>query len=261
MISGGMIFLEDNLFKRRLGSSISGATEEVFNEDVNIQSMTTERVVTFSFGRTRTINTIILGGTNFKQFRLTDSDGNLLKNIDTNDFLEFEDSELDFINENFTSYYLNFDTIDTDFIQLEVLESLPTYNIGNFLASQLIGSFNGYPTVNQFNNSRSESKTKSYLGPTFVSKRDLARTLVLGFQGYTDENDINLRSLLWNRNKGFIVYPCGALSEKHFNPVDLNWSTGEFFFGQTVNNLRTQYRNNIWLAGVNSSMTIVESIR
>lgn len=271
-MTGGVSFFENSYARFKDGASIMASSNQndakyclqhseryyrwqsVGSDDVTAETLT------ISLPVAKTISRIFLIGHNFRNFNIRYGSGNDFTNIRGLDGHKTALNEDAY--ERDTAYY-EFDPVLIDTITIEINTTQSTdaeKYLTSFIVTNEIGTFRGFPDTKDLDLDRNESEQKGVGGALRILKsREMAK-LKLKLSYYPLQEDIDLISVLQERDDPFFVWPNGGRPNQ-FRLVQRGWRLSDLYLMQVSGPLQVGYARNIYVLGVDQSLTLKEVTR
>lgn len=160
-----------------------------------------------------------------------------------------------------TTTYFEFDEIMTTLVEVTLTppENEQLY-CQQIIATQEIGTLEGYPRVSAFNVTNNEIKNKTNTGLVHITKQSkILQTFSLGLTAYPGQHDVTLLERLYQQSESFLLWPCGGSSgQRYFNVNQEGWRLQDIYNVQTTGVASRRFNKNFHKGGVNSRVKFVE---
>ncbi len=271
-ISGGIKFLRKNrgdIDDENVTAAVSSGTgtrgyarnrkRYLRWESVGSDDVTTE-TYTYNFGAAYDIDRVILKRNNFKAFTVKYWNGAAwthVANVVTKEGTQADITET--ANEKSTNYY-EFDSVNTEKLQLTITTTQVVdaeKYLYEFIVSEELGTFEGYPTY-AGNFPKNRAKKKAATGSVAQTILGESFNCALAFAFYPVLADHTLMNTLWDLNKEFLIYPCGANADQFRFPNFIGNRLEDIFLVAFSTDFSPAYENNIYVNALNYSLSMSE---
>ncbi len=228
-------------------------------ESVGSDDVTTE-TYQLNFGASKDIDRLILKRHNFKNFFVKYWNGAAwthFANVVTKEGTQANITETG--NTKTTSYY-EFTEVSTDkiLISIDTTQAVDAEKyIYEIIATKELGTFQGYPVYQGGFAKKLASKValSGQTAQTILGERYHSN---LSFTTYPTEVDHNLMVTLWDLNKEFLIYPCGA-NEDQYRFSDMKGNRlRDIFLVNFVGNFEPNYNRNVYINPLNYKANFLE---
>ena len=229
-------------------------------ESVGSDDVTTE-TYQLGFGANEDINRIVLNRHNFKAFTVQYWNGAAwthFANVVTKEGTQTNITET--TNDKTTNYY-EFDYVNTSKILISVDTTIAVdaeKYIYEVIATEELGTFEGFPAYagafakkRAIKQSFEGTQNQSILGENF--------TCSLSFQRYGVEADHTLIQDLWELDKPFLIYPCGANEDQYRFTNKVGNRLRDIFLVGFSSDFSPNYELNVFELGLNYSVSFKEA--
>ena len=228
-------------------------------ESVGSDDLTTE-TYTLEFGADYDIDRIILKRNNFKAFTVKYWDGAAyvhFANVVTAEGTQANITET--TNTKSTNYY-EFTSVNTGKIQISVDTTQVAdeeKHLYECIATEEIGTFEGYPGyVGTFDKKR--SRKNALTGRVAVSIFGESFKCRLRFSGYPTEADHTIVNTLWELDKEFLIYPCGADAGQYRYEDMIGNRLQDLYLVTIDRDLSPSYTRNVYVNALNYDLKMLE---
>ena len=254
MVTGAIKF-----FRRPYSLASDGATTNIdaaknllsFNELFYFEQDGQADITVF-LSRTTNINRLLIVDTNAVSISVSN-----INNVTDQDM---NDVTFPYVPVDKTSYF-EFDKIEVNAVQVSLTppngEQLYCRQI---IATEEIGTLEGFPRVSAFNFTNNEIKNKTNTGLIHITKQfKILQTLSLNLTAYPSQKDITLLEGLYNQPESFLIWPCGGSNgERYFNVNQEGWRLQDIYNVQTTGVSSKRYNKNYYKGGANNRYRFVE---
>lgn len=164
------------------------------------------------------------------------------------------------------TYYIEFANVETDRIKIEAVKTQTANQekfIGQVIVTEELGTFIGWPIVREVAASLNERITPVMSGRISNQKSYETFGIQIDFANYPASAgaDLALAEDLFDRTGSFLVWLCGgAYGTTKFSSTMKGWRLKDFFNVMTVGPMRNSFQEGCYNLGVNTSLTLSESI-
>lgn len=222
----------------------------------------TTETLTITLPTAVSISRMFLIGHNFKSFDVRYDNGSPADFANVRGLDSLTDNEIDVSNISRNTSYFEFTPVTTDTLIIRAFTTQTT-NAEKFLAQFIVtnelGTFEGYPQLNDIELSRSIQKEQAISGRFHIQKGYESAAFDLNLRTYPKQNDIDLLQDLHEREDPFLVWPCGGLPDQ-FRIKQRGFLVDDIFQMQLDQGLRNSYDKNVYLMGVNQRYSFVEVV-
>lgn len=227
----------------------------------------TTETITVTFSEDKTIDSLLFLDINWKGFVVKYDNGGTWTHFASVFGLDGSKSnitETTFADD--TAYY-NFTEVTTGSIQITITTTQTANEekyCSQIIATNEIGTFLGWPLVDDITFDRNSRVRKTLSGKVSVQKSLESFSCNLKFQNYpstsTYNADIDLIMTLHDQEDPFIIWLCGGRRSTYFNYILRGYRLRDAITVQIVNELNLSYTDNILKNPVNASVELVEHI-
>lgn len=271
-ISGGIKFLRKNrgdIDDENASASVSSGTATrtyarnrkryLRWESSGSDDLTTE-TYELNFGDSYDIDRLILNRHNFKAFTVEYWNGAAwtdFANVVTKEGTQATVTET--VNTKTTSYY-EFDSVNTEKIRLSI-DTTQTVDaekyIYELIATEEIGTLVGYPIYSGTFAKRRALK-QAFTGRQAQSIMGESYRGSLAFNFYPVEADHLVIKELWELDKEFLIYPCGANEDQFRYTTMIGNRLRDIFLVNFISDLTPIYERNVYINALNYSVNLSE---
>ena len=272
-ITGGVKFFENNKALFRDGNTASASSNDSAAkfildvskytrwESIDSNDAVTE-TITVNFKLPQTIDRLILTGHNFKDFNIKYNGSSDFTNVSGLDGdLVGGIIETDYSND--TSYY-KFDEVTVSSITITVSTTQVANEqkyLDQFIATSEIGTFAGFPRVQNVQHNRNIKGSKAISGKNVIQKGYETTSFRMNFKTYPVQADIDIAEQLHEREASFLVWLCGGrYGIEHFSIEQRGWRLRDVYNMQLNRSLKADYEKGIYQNGANTNLSFVEVI-
>ncbi len=259
----GIKFFEESVCLFRDGATITATSNNtnakvVLTNDRRLRwesigsDDTTTETLEITFSGSETINRIYLAGNNFLSYNIKYDNAGWVTITPTTSF-----------NEEGVIYY-EFADITTTKLQInctttQVADEEKTLTTA--LAMAEVGQFNLFPDIKSVKIDRNETKKKTLNEKYLVQKGFKTRAFSIGFPAYSEQDDLELMTSLFEREEPFYVWLCGGkYGATYFKPIIEPFTLDDMITMQTRDSLSNKYKNNYYKGGINTTLKLVEVV-
>lgn len=212
----------------------------------------------------RKIDSLFLVRMNFKEFKIKYHDGISFVDFEKIETVNGEKrSSIDEHDYGYNTAYYKFTEVFTNRIEI-TCNKTQIENAQKVLSSVILtkelGTFQGFPRIRPSSNNN-ETRTRTLSKKSIVQKTYETNRIEINFKSHSFQNDLTLIETLFQREKPFLIYPCGArVGEKYFKLEQKNWRLEDLYNMQTVGELKNEYEKGVYLLGFNKTIKLVEHI-
>lgn len=277
-VTGGIKFFESNSADSKTGataSASSGNASAPFILDRNAYTVwrsvgsddTTTETITIDLASSVAITRLFLINHNFKEFTAQYDDGGL---TDFSNVIGINGETFSIISE--TAYergtaYYEFDEVTTDQIVITATKTQIADEekfLNSFAVTTELGTFQGYPVVNNVTKDKKIRKSILLNGRSFVDKSLEVMRFSIDFKNYSVNtpyvDDLDLAYSLFDRDDNFLTWLCGGRNNSpYFRYTLRGFRIEDLIETQTVNIYKDKYIKNYYNGGVNMKMLLEEA--
>lgn len=206
------------------------------------------------------ISRIFLVGHNFKQFQIKYGVGTDFTGVTgLDDYSGSSISETTFARD--TAYY-EFDEVTTDTIILTVDKTQTAdaeKEIIQVIATNEIGTLEGFPTVNGVKLDRNTFKDKATSGRLHVQRGYENASFNMRLSTYPIQDDIDILDTLHAKNEPFLVWLNGGKPDQ-FRFTQRGWRLQDIYQMQIDDDANNGFAQNVYVMGVDQSYSFVEVV-
>jgi hypothetical protein len=275
-ISGGIKFFARSsaLFKdgtTAVASSNSASANNILTnrqltywQSIGSDDLTTE-TITITFNQTVTIDRILLNRINFKEFTVKYDVASVWTDftnvVGLDGVLGGGISETAFADE--TAYY-EVDSITTTGIQITATKTQTADQekiIYNLFTTTELGTFELYPEISPLAVSRRPRVSEALSGLANIQKGYEVVDFQLTFTSHGSQNDMDILTTLYNRDKSFLVWLCGGRRGSTYFTYNLKgFGLRDLFNMQTQAGINPSFPGSVYLTAPNNSIALVNSL-
>lgn len=272
-ITGGVKFFDRNYALFRDGGRASATTNDEAAdfildvsrytrwESINSNDSTTE-IITINLGEEKTVDRIIIARHNFKSFNIKYNAAVDFTNVSGLDG-DLAGGILETTYDKDTAYY-KVDPVTVSSITITVHTTQVADEqkyLGEFIATTEIGTFKGFPRVQNVKHNRNIKATKALSGKNVIQKSYETTTFNIRFKTYPVQSDIDIVEICHEREDSFLVWLCGGrYGEEHFTIEQRGWRLRDIYNMQTSRPIDANYEKGIYQNGANTRLSLVEVI-
>lgn len=276
MISGGIKFFKQNksLFKNgttAIASTNTDSAKHILSSNKYAQwesigsNDITDETITITLSQSVDINRIFLIDHNMKQFTIKYWGGSSWDDftsvVGIDGSLGSGISETAFSQD--TAYY-EFDSVNTDQF-LITGSTTQTANqdkeIVQFIATEEIGTFLGYPRVQGLKHNNNITKSKLLSNKTWAYKSQETLTFQIDFNSHPYQNDVDILEVLHESIDPFLVWLCGGrYGTSYFRIEQRGWRLKDVYNMQESTAFGSLYSKNIYINGAETGIALLEHI-
>jgi len=292
MISGGIKFYEENEASIKKEATATATTNPEYAEYMLTDDLTTRwesgpsddatvETIEVRFQTVVSINRLFLIEHNFKSVLIEydaagmwqipthvigiNGDHRFFLKTALNQFLTDDSGRYLFCGpELYPSTYCEFDTVVTSKIRLTVEKTqIPnsTKYLTRFVATNEIGTLQGYPAITNLMHTRQTHGLKTPSGKFNVNYGKKRCSFDLEFAPCQNQDDLTLIETLFERNSAFMVWLCGGRTGEVYFPRKFSgFDLRDLYTMKIVSDLSAGYTGDIYLNGVNMTVSFVESV-
>ena len=275
-ITGGIKFFENvkNLYKD--GTTITASTNNPAAKyilDYNKYTMwesigssdTVTETIEVTLNGSKDIDRIFLNRINLKDFSIQYWNGSSYSNF-TN-VVGIDGSVAGGIIE--TDYsrnaaYYEFDSVSTTKLKITMLKTQVAdqeKEITAFLATEEIGTFEGFPRVSKIKHDRNIRATRALSGKRVIQKSYEVTSFKIKFKTYPLQDDIDIVNDLHEREDSFLVWLCGGrVGTQYFKYENRGYRLEDLYHMQVDRPLTTDYAKGIYVNGVDTDISFIEVV-
>lgn len=205
------------------------------------------------FGDTRRIDTILLIKHNFKSYKVEYWNGSAWTAFPT---------PIDETVSTASSSFHQFTAIETTKVLLTI-RGTQTANdekrLYQFIATEEIGQFNGWPMIKKAVTSRNRVRTKMLSGKESIREQIGAFSVSLSVTVLRDSDDLALIEALHASNDGFLTWLCGGV-ESQFSSVRRGYRLEDIFLMKCATELNNEFYQGIYVNGLVPKFDLIEVV-
>lgn len=232
-------------------------------ESVGSNDLTTETIV-ITMSSARDIDRIFLIGINWKEFNVKYWNGSAYVNFANVTSIIGSPTGISETAYALSTAYYEFDSVNTTEFQIQIVKTQTAdqeKEIIRFIATEEIGTFLGYPNVNQFQHNKNLRKEDVLSGKNIIQKSYETTSMRINFNNYPYQDDIDILAILHDSIDPFLVWPCGGrYGTTYFKIEQRGWRLEDVFNMQTSKTLLSNYEKNIYINGVDTSISLDEHV-
>lgn len=225
---------------------------------------TTTETIEITLPRSETLDRILILVHNLKDFNIKYHDGSSYVHFANVVGLDGSMTNITETAMTRASAYYEFDSVATDRIQIEATKTHTVdaeKTIETFIATQELGTFEGYPIVRALKHDRNTRVDKTLSNKVLVQKTNETTGVQIQFKNYPLANDISLCETLHDREESFLVWLCGGREgTDYFKITQRGWRIKDVLNMQVIRPLGAEYEKNVYVNGVKTSLTLLEAI-
>lgn len=275
-ISGGIKFFDRSKALSRDGATItatSGDDSSIYTLSLNKyigwtsvgSTDATTETLNIDLITSKTINIILLVDHNFKEFTVKYWNGSTYVDFTTvtgiDGTLGGGISETSFSQD--TAYY-EFDEISTTKIEITITKTQTVDAQKSLIYANItseIGTFDGFPNVNNVSHSRNSRIKKSLSFKDINQKSYETVAISMDLMRYPGQNDIDIIDILHTLDETFQIWLCGGrYGTTYFRFAQRGWNLKDIYNVQMIDDLGATYADNVYVHGVNKTLTVNEAV-
>jgi hypothetical protein len=126
-----------------------------------------------------------------------------------------------------------------------------------FIATQVIGQFNGWPILQDAMISKNKRVSKMLSGKTDIANNLGGFSIRARIKVTNDATDRALVESLFNSSEGFLFWPCGG-DESQFSYANQGYRLEDIFLMRCQNDFSVEFRDGIYVLGIEIDMKLIE---
>lgn len=207
----------------------------------------------FDFGERRTIDNILLIKHNLKAYTLKYWNGST--------YVNFSTPVAETANALATTRH-TFDEVETSKIQL-IIQGTTVANsdkyIYQFIATTLLGQFEGWPVISNVELDRNRTKIQALSGKTSINENIGGFKCQLAVPNWKITDDIGIVEALYDKNEGFLMWLCGG-NEDQFWYKARGYRLEDLYLMKCVNEYSPEFVKGIYISGLELKIKLEEAI-
>jgi len=269
-ISGGIKFFDKSKSLLKDGATIAASTNDaaadfVLSMNRNIRwdsvgsdDITTE-TLTITFDSAKTIDRILLVGINAKAFQIKYNTSTDFANVVT---LDGTESTINITGFDKDTAYFEFDAVSATNIVITI-DTTQVVDAEKFITMVIptaeIGTLTGYPGVEPL--TRANEKRAMTQSGRFVTQKGFEAFSAKLSLEHTIQADVTVFNTLFESQPPFLVWLCGGNFGTTYFSVELkNWRLKDLYQVQTLGEIETNFRNNIYTSSPMTSLQLAEEV-
>jgi hypothetical protein len=207
--------------------------------------------LTIDMGTPRTIDSIILLVHNFKAYTVKYYNGVT--------YVAFSTPIAETTNTQVSTFHTVTPTM-TRYLQLQITGTMTVdddKSLCQFIATEAIGQFAGWPVISSHNVSRLKNTGKMLSGKSNIQENVGFFSCNLSVECWTSDADLTLVEALYDSNEGFLVSLCGGV-ETQFKTIRKGYRLEDVFLMKPSNELSMDYLNGIYGTGVKVQVALTQ---
>lgn len=206
--------------------------------------------IEIDFGDIRPVDTILLVKMNFKSYKIEYWDGAVWVSI------------VDVTMAAVTTAFHQFTKVDTRKLKLTIRGTqVPNSEkkLYQFIATEQIGQFNGWPEIKKAISSRNRVRTKMLSGKENIREQIGAFNVALSVKILRDDHDLTLIETLHASNDGFLTWLCGG-DEAQFSSARKGYRLEDIYLMKCLNELSNEFYQSTYPNGLMPKFELIEVV-